>query len=354
MRHQLKLYGTFGPSCHTVDTLVDMLRAGMTGIRLNLSHSDLKSCHEWMMNLHKASEVTHIVPDLLCDLGGRELRVGRINKPITLKEQADVILYRVGAGDSTSTHPSIPIPEILIDRLVDNDAWPVILKLDDGKLTLQVTEAKRTDDEETILLAKVMVGGTLSSRKSIACEQLDLNLPPVSQEDLENMGYFGTYGVSGIMVPFTQYPKDLIEIKSILAQRGLVHIKIFAKIENETGLENLPSLIPHCDEIIIARGDLGNNLPMKKVPLAQKKIAALCQRTKTPFMVVTQMLASMEESSTPTRAEVSDIFNAVLDGASSLMLTGETAAGKHPLEAMKVLSEVSFEAQRYQIDRQFF
>ena len=134
----------------------------------------------------------------------------------------------------------------------------------------------------------------------------------------------------------------------------LSHIRIFAKIENRQGVEQLSSLLPHCDQIVIARGDLGNAYPLPKLPGVQKQIARTCLAFKKPFMVVTQMLASMAEHPVPTRAEVSDIFNAVLDGASSLMLTGETAAGRYPVEAMQVLSDTSFEALRYRMESKFF
>ena len=142
---------------------------------------------------------------------------------------------------------------------------------------------------------------------------------------------------------------DLITLRKELCADGMDYIRIFAKIESLEGVENLPSLLPFCDEIVIARGDLGNAIPLPKLPAIQKRIAMTCLRAKKPFMVVTQMLASMEQNPVPTRAEVTDIFQAVLDGASSLMLTGETAVGAYPEEAIKILAQTSEEALRFKI-----
>lgn len=151
------------------------------------------------------------------------------------------------------------------------------------------------------------------------------------------------------MLPFVRNADDLITLRKELCADGMDYIRIFAKIESLEGVENLPSLLPFCDEIVIARGDLGNAIPLPKLPAIQKQIAMTCLRAKKPFMVVTQMLASMEQNPVPTRAEVTDIFQAVLDGASSLMLTGETAVGAYPEEAIKILAQTSEEALRFKI-----
>lgn len=149
------------------------------------------------------------------------------------------------------------------------------------------------------------------------------------------------------MLPFVRNADDLITLRKELMADNMDYIRIFAKIESIEGVEHLPSLLPFCDEIVIARGDLGNAIPLPKLPAVQKRISTTCLHAKKTFMVVTQMLASMEENPVPTRAEVTDIFQAVLDGASSLMLTGETAMGAYPEEAMKILSQTSEEALRF-------
>ena len=195
--------------------------------------------------------------------------------------------------------------------------------------------------------AEVIKGGELTSRKSIAIKDLTVPLPVLTKTDKENLKLLRKYHVTGVMLPFVRNADDLITLRKELMADNMDYIRIFAKIESIEGVEHLPSLLPFCDEIVIARGDLGNAIPLPKLPAVQKRISTTCLHAKKPFMVVTQMLASMEENPVPTRAEVTDIFQAVLDGASSLMLTGETAMGAYPEEAMKILSQTSEEALRF-------
>ena len=333
MKNKLELYGTLGPADCSKAILKEMFRAGMTGIRLNLSHTNLRDCESWLQNLYEVSEELHIVPDLLVDLQGPELRIGMLKEPLLLEEGSFV---RLTPAETDMATPSIPIPDLLFPHLKKGQT----IRLDDGKILLEIADTGE-------MVASVVTGGTLTSRKSVAIDDLPLELPTLTTQDLHNLDELAKYRVTGVMLPFVRNKNDLLCLKEELLKRKLTRIRIFAKIENQTGLDQLPELIPHCDQIVIARGDLGNAVPLPELPGVQKKIALLCQRTKTPFMVVTQMLASMEEHPTPTRAEVSDIFNAVLDGASSLMLTGETAIGKYPVEAMQILSDTAFEGLRY-------
>ena len=343
MRRKLELYGTLGPSDHDKGILKEMFHYGMTGIRLNLSHRSLKDCSGWLENLHEVSEELHIVPDLLVDLQGPELRIGSLDHPIELEEGARIVLDCSDdtAGETPAVQaglssPAIPLPACVKPFLEKGQE----LLLDDGRITLKV-------DDPLIPTARVMTGGKLLSRKSLALPGQTIDLPTLTSQDLENLSQLGRYRVTGVMLPFVRSADDLISLRQTLLDMGSTHVRIFATIENETGVRHLPSLLPHCDHIVIARGDLANSVSMVRLPGVQKDIAMMCRQTKTPFMVVTQLLASMEGSPVPTRAEVSDIFNAVLDGASSLMLTGETAVGRYPVQAMKVLSDVSFEALRY-------
>ncbi|MBQ9156074.1 MAG: pyruvate kinase [Eubacterium sp.] len=335
----LELYGTLGPSDCDKDTLKAMFRCGMTGLRLNLSHKSLSECSGWLDQLHMASEELHIVPDLLVDLQGPELRIGLLNEPVSLKE-GDIIGLSFDNA-SAFKEISIPVPACTKPYLLPGQK----IRLDDGRIVLEVVGLNK---------ARVLIGGTLQSRKSLALDGHSITLPTLTDKDIENISQLSGYRVTGVMLPFVRNAEDLITLKKALLDYGHSHVRIFAKIENQAGVNQLPSLIPHCDHIVIARGDLGNAVSLTKLPAVQKSIARICNRTKTPFMVVTQMLHTMTENPVPTRAEVSDIFNAVLDGASSLMLTGETAVGRYPAEAMKVLSDVSFEALRYKMESKFF
>ena len=314
------VYGTLGPACASADVLEDMLRQGMTGVRLNLSHVTLPEAAPMVEALREAGRRCGCTPKLLIDMQGPELRICSLPAPIELREGETVPLSFVPA----------PIREVI-------GAGQEIL-LDDGKLLLRAADGEK---------ARVLRGGTLASRKSIALPGLDLHLPPLTAADRDNLALAREYGVTGVMQPFVRCRADLQALREALDENGGAAIRIFAKIENREGVAHLEELLPAADEIVIARGDLGNSGPLWELPALQKTIAAACRSAKKPFMVVTQMLASMERSPVPTRAEVSDIFNAVLDGAASVMLTGETAVGAYPVDAIRYLAQTVRAAENY-------
>lgn len=324
----LDIYGTLGPACWEVKTLEEMFRAGMTGVRLNLSHVTLPQAARQLENLHRAAANRGIKAKLLIDMQGPELRIEGMNSPLKLPEGRLVIL---GVG-------GIPVPDVVLPHLQPGQE----VLLDDGKILLTVTERL-----ETGATAKVLRGGLLQGRKSIALPGADIHPPTMTKNDRENIALAAECGVTGVMQPFVRNREDLRTLRKALDDAGGEHIKLFAKVENTAGMEKLPELIQAADEIVIARGDLGNAIPLWELPAAQKGIAAQCRAQGRAFMVVTQMLASMEHSPVPTRAEVSDIFNAVLDGASSVMVTGETAVGKYPVETIRYLKNTVDAAVEY-------
>ncbi len=320
----MEIYGTLGPSCGSREVLAAMFRAGMTGIRLNLSHVTLEESRGLIKLYHDAARDAGIpAPDLLVDMQGPELRIGRLEEPLRLEEGDLVRLSAIQA-------PEEVMPYLLPGRE---------LLLDDGKILLSVLEGGE---------ARVLRGGILYGRKSLAGADpgmfRDLRLPALTRADRENLKLAKALGVTGVMQPFVRGPEDLRELRGAIREEGAGHLRIFAKIENLAGVEHLPELLPEADVIVIARGDLGNAVPLPELPGVQKNIAETCLAAGKPFLVVTQMLASMEENPVPTRAEVSDIFNAILDGASAVMLTGETAVGKYPAEAVRYLRDTAEQA----------
>lgn len=335
---KIKYYGTLGPSCCDEQTLIRMLEAGMTGIRLNLSHKSLTESEAWIYAYQKAARATGKTPDLLVDLVGPEIRIGDVQEPIHLKEGEEII---VGKG-------GIPIPFYIEEKLEKGQ----ILKLDDGKIELKVCRFRQIEpanahSDRKKVICRVQKGGILKSRKSLAVPGLNIQNPTLTAQDYQNLELAKQYGVTEVMLPFVRNKEDLCCLKDTLTKYHSEEIRIFAKIENMDGVEKLPELIPYCDEIVIARGDLGNAVPLSYLPVVQHQIADLCRTQNKPFMIVTQMLNSMITNPVPTRAEVNDIFHAVMDGASSVMLTGETAAGDYPVEAMRYLIETGEEALRY-------
>ena len=323
-----KIYGTLGPRCRDIQTLCDMFEAGMTGMRLNLSHITLHDAAEEIENLHRAAGKCGKRADLLIDLQGPELRIGALSRPLSLAAGQTVLL---GAG-------GIPVPPLALPFLIPGQE----LLLDDGKLLLTVLESCAQSAR-----AQVLRGGTLESRKSLALPGCELHPPTLTEMDRENLSLAASYGVTGVMQPFVRDRADLETVRTALNRFGGENIRLFAKIENREGVRNLDELIPGCDEIVIARGDLGSAMPLWELPRVQKEISAKCRKADRAFMVVTQMLYTMERHAVPTRAEVSDIFNAVCDGAASVMVTGETAVGDYPVEAIRYLARTAEEAERY-------
>lgn len=319
----MDLFGTLGPACENVEILSEMLRLGMTGVRLNLSHETLVSAAPRLKHLREAEIASGIAAKLLVDLQGPELRIEDLAAPLTLKE-----------GETVCLPEEIPVPKLVMEALEKGQE----ILLDDGKMLLEVTAPN---------CAVVKRGGVLLSRKSIALPGLELNPPALTREDLENISHFTEFGVTGVMQPFVRGGADLRALRKVLADAGCGSLRIYAKIENQCGMQSLPEILPEADEIVIARGDLGNSMPLWELPAAQKQISSACRAAGKPFLVVTQMLASMEHRPVPTRAEVSDIFNAVIDGAASVMVTGETAVGEYPVDVIRYLAETVHAAEHY-------
>ena len=289
-----EIYGTLGPACAKAEILGEMLSLGMTGIRLNLSHMSLREAEPMIAALRSAETDSGKPCKLLIDMQGPELRIGALETPIRLTEgtRIDPEVLRLPPQIREAIRPG---QEIL---------------LDDGKLLLQAEADGR---------ALVKRGGSLNSRKSIALPGTEIQLPPLTEADLRNIACAADHGVTGVMQPFVRSAEDLKAVRAALDAAGGQKIRLFAKIA----------------------------VPLWELPILQKRIAACCRAAGRPFMVVTQMLSSMEQNPVPTRAEVSDIFNAVLDGAASVMVTGETAAGKHPREVIRYLANTAAEAERY-------
>ena len=372
----IDVYGTLGPSCASAEVLTQMFLAGMTGVRLNLSHVSLRESEGLLNVLYEAAQRAGVKPLLLVDLQGPELRIGPMGKPAELREDEEVRLCGEEAfslscsgegapsspgygtsscsGEGASSSPGcgtsvcaaggsgslvdIPVPEAVYNVLEKNTE----VLLDDGRILLRVM---KTGEESAF--ARVVRGGRLTGRKSIKIPGADIRLPAMTKADRQNVRDALGCGVTGIMQPFVRSREDLEEVRGVLAENGAQKLQLVAKIENRAGMDQLAELLPACDAVCIARGDLGNDMDLWQLPAAQKQIAAVCRAVGKYFMTATQMLSSMEQSAVPTRAEVNDIFNTVADGASGVMVTGETAVGRYPVEVIRYLAKTAAEGERY-------
>lgn len=318
----MRYYATLGPSCCDTAALAALLRRGVTGFRLNLSHTPLAARTDWIAALHEAERKTGLRAQLMIDLRGPEVRIGDMPVPLPLAEGAAVTL---GAD--------IPVDGDVLDALRPG----MTVLLDDGAMALTVVDGG---------VCRVTRGGTLTGHKSLTLEGVDLRRPALCEADLADLSQAAALGVNAVMQPFVRSADDLRVVRQTMAENGLADAELFAKVENQPGLDALPDWLALCDVVTIARGDLGSSLPLEQLPAAQKRIAALCRSHRKPFLVVTQLLHSMIDHPSPTRAEVLDIYNAVLDGADCLMLTGETAQGRYPLESADWLIRVAQEAEK--------
>lgn len=328
----IEIYGTLGPACARVSCLKEMILAGMTGIRLNLSHTGLAQAEPWIRVLHQAEREAGRAVSLLVDLQGPELRTGIRTRPLPLEKGQDLPLYFSGEGPAQEGEADGPVlPKECKDFLRPGQE----VQVDDGKILLEVLPG------EGRLMARVRQTGLLGGRKSLALPGCRVPMPALTQADRENMALFSDMGVGEVMLPFVRSAQDLADLREALDRSGNPEVRILAKLENRQGLDALDDLLPLADQIVIARGDLGSALPLWELPWVQKEVAKKCREAGRPFMVVTQMLDSMIQNPIPTRAEVSDIANAVWDGASSVMVTGETAAGKYPVAAIDYLTRTA-------------
>lgn len=318
----MRYYATLGPACCEPSMLRALLRRGITGFRLNLSHTPLAARRDWIAALHDAERQTGLSASLMIDLRGPEVRIGALPAPLPLAE-----------GDTVTLGADIPVEADVPAALRPG----MTVLLDDGAMALTVLDGG---------VCRVTRGGVLTGHKSLTLEGADLHRPALCEADLADLAQAAALGVDAVMQPFVRSADDLRAVRRAMAERGLAGAELFAKVENRTGLDSLPDWMDLCGVVTIARGDLGSSLPLEHLPAAQKHIAALCRSRRKPFLVVTQLLHSMIDHPTPTRAEVLDIYNAVLDGADCLMLTGETAQGRYPLEAADWLLRVAREAEK--------
>ena len=340
MNTDLEIYGTLGPSCADTETLRAMFAAGITGMRLNLSHGTLDESSGMIEAFHRAANAEGISPLLLIDMQGPELRIGSVKKGSVLREGEEVLLCV--RGPAAAETEAIPVPEEIFDHYERG----MVLLVDDGKIHLKVTEMTAAEPGR-LMKAEVLTGGPLLSRKSIAVQGVMVTGNTLTQQDLMNLGRAVGAGVTDVMQPFVRGAADLLEVRKAMRERGAGSCRLFAKIENRAGISALEEIMPLTDMLVIARGDLGNAVPLWELPRVQKEISGKCLKAGVPFMVVTQMLASMERSPVPTRAEVSDIFNAVADGAGAVMITGESASGLYPVEASEYLVRTAKEGLRF-------
>lgn len=332
----MEYYGTLGKACDDKDILRKMFAYGMTGMRLNLAHQSLSEASLELGRVFKAAEAEGVETELLIDLQGPERRIGDLKKPLEVKEG-----HKIKLG----IEEEVPLSPLVMEALEVGQE----LLIDDGRVKLEVLKlqegtvkgAPKGEQQLTTAVCKVLRGGRLISRKNITIVDEAMDAPTLTDADKKQLRLVKQYGVTGVMLPFVRGAGDITLLKEELRKSDADDVRIFAKIESREGYEKIGEIVENSDMIVVARGDLGNAFPLWEVPRVQKEIAQVCRHAGKPFLIATQFLHSMEHSPIPTRAEISDIYNAVQDGASALMLTGETAIGEYPVRAMRYLTKTA-------------
>lgn len=320
----MDLFATLGPACARKDILCAMFRAGMTGIRYNLAHGSLADAEPWIRLYRDAAKECGVEsPRLLLDLQGPGLRIHKGGAAIQLRQ-----------GSVLHLEHDLQAPQVLIDNAEPGD----VISIADGAFELEV---------QSYAQAKVIRGGRLLPGKNVCIVGKELESPALTPGDLEALKAAKRLGVTDIMLSFVRSADDLRNLHKVLEEYGLSDLRVYAKIETLEGLSSIASMYDLADVFLLARGDLGNRLPLWHLPRVQKRMAAKLQSAGKPFAISTQLLSTMETNRIPTRAEVNDVFNAVLDGAQCLFLTGETAIGAYPAEAMDTLARTAHDAQDF-------
>lgn len=336
--HRTKIICTMGPACWDVDTLVKMIDAGMNVCRLNFSHGDHEAHTRTVQNIRLAIEKRPLCQvGLLLDTKGPEIRTGTLvdGKAITLNvgDKLKIVTDYSFVGNQTTIACSYP-------QLPTSVKVGSVILIADGSLSVQVTELGKD-----YVMTTVQNPATIGERKNMNLPGVKVELPVIGEKDKHDILNFGIpNGCNFIAASFVQSAEDVRYIRSILGPRGR-HIKIIPKIENVEGIINFDAILEEADGIMIARGDLGMEIPPEKVFLAQKMMISKCNVAGKPVITATQMLESMIKNPRPTRAEAADVANAVLDGTDCVMLSGESANGGFPVQAVEFMARICFEAE---------
>ncbi len=326
-----KIVCTLGPACSDKQTLIEMCKAGMNVARLNFSHNTHADHEKRIALIKEVREELGLPIAIMLDTKGPEYRIKTFkNGRITLKE-GDTFTFTADEIEGDETRVSVNYKGLPHD-LEKGD----IILLNNGLLSFEVTDKTDTD-----VLCRVVIGGELSDRKSMSFPNKTLKQKYLSEQDKQDIKFGIEHDIDFIACSFVSCRQDLLDVKKYLSELGASGIDLIAKIENRSGVDNIEEISGECDGIMVARGDMGVEIPFEELPAIQKKIITKCRMLGKRVITATEMLESMIYNVRPTRAEISDVANAVYDGTSAIMLSGETAAGKYPVQAVRTMARIA-------------
>lgn len=339
-----KIIATIGPSSNTIEMLEKMIKAGMNAARVNMSHGTYEAHEQSIKNIRQASKNVGREVAILLDLQGPKIRVDKLPEPLELKDNEIWVIGPSHVKDQYPEYAKNFIPTIYKNLVKDAHVGARIL-FDDGLL-----EAEAIEKDREVLKIKMKVGGVLKSNKGINLPYVKVSAPSFTDKDREDLLFGLKQGVDYVALSFVRTAEDVMEVKTLLHQMK-IQVPIVSKIEKPEALDNMESIVQVSDMIMIARGDMGVEVGNHLVPAIQKNMIRICNELGKPIITATQMLESMITNSRPTRAEASDVANAIWDGTDIVMLSGETASGKYPLEAIQIMGQIIEEAEKKPTER---
>ncbi|MFB9057185.1 pyruvate kinase [Mariniflexile ostreae] len=326
-----KIVATLGPATSTKEVLKGMLEAGTDVFRINFSHADYKDVAERIKMIRDLNEEFGFTAAILADLQGPKLRVGTMQDDVFV-EPGDEIIFATGTrfvGTKERvymTYERFPLDAKPGERIL----------LDDGKLHFEVISSNKIDEVKAL----VVQGGPLKSKKGVNLPNTDISQPALTEKDIEDAIFAIGQDVDWFALSFVRHAEDLIQLRDLINKHSAHKIPIIAKIEKPEAVENIDKIVAYCDGLMVARGDLGVEVPAEEVPLIQKRLVLRAKKARIPVIIATQMMETMIDSLTPTRAEVNDVANSVMDGADAVMLSGETSVGAYPVQVIKQMANI--------------
>ncbi|WP_397444648.1 pyruvate kinase [Polaribacter sp. R77954] len=328
--NKTKIVATLGPAIDSKEKMKELAEAGVNVFRINFSHANYDIVKQNVDRIRAINEENGYNIAILGDLQGPKLRVGVMEDGVELQD-GDTFKFTTEECIGTKEKAFMTYQRFPKDVKVGEH-----ILVDDGKLLFEVASTNKENE----VIVKVLVGGPLKSKKGVNLPNTAISLPALTEKDMEDAVFAIGQQVDWIALSFVRTPDDLRMLRDLIAQHSDYRIPVIAKIEKPEAVKNLDALIPYCDGLMVARGDLGVEIPMQEVPLIQKKLVRRAKRARIPVIIATQMMETMIDNSVPTRAEVNDVANSIMDGADAVMLSGETSVGKHPLRVIQKMSEI--------------
>jgi pyruvate kinase len=325
-----KIVATLGPATDTKEILTALASNGVNVFRINFSHAIYEDVKAKVKIIREINEEQGYNVAILADLQGPKLRVGVMEEDVFLND---------GATFTFTTEQCIGDKErafMTYGRFPKDVKVGEQILVDDGKLCFEVVST----DKKTEVVTKVVVGGALKSKKGVNLPNTAISLPALTKKDKEDAIFALSLHVDWIALSFVRTPEDLRMLRDLIAQHSEYRVPVIAKIEKPEAVDNIDALIPYCDGLMVARGDLGVEIPMQEVPLIQKMLVRRAKNARIPVIIATQMMETMIDNSVPTRAEVNDVANSIMDGSDAVMLSGETSVGKHPIKVIQKMTEI--------------